>query len=317
MNYNINSKVRILIIGDIMLDHYIYGTCNRISPEAPVQVVEVKRDVYTLGGAGNVLQNLIAFNCRANIVSVTGNDDDAVLVSNQLGSEGISDNAIIKDKGRCTTVKSRVMVANHQLIRLDREGTQPIDDSIASQVTANIKQRISNYDIVLVSDYNKGLLSNTLLENIFEICCNAGVKTIVDPKGSDFSKYKGVNIIKPNKKEAIIASGIMITDEESLLVACKKIQEITGCDSVIITMSEDGIAMFDNDQLTVIPTKALDVVDVTGAGDTVLASLGLAIASGNTLYNACDFANHAAAVVVSKVGSATATLDEVKQKFTN
>ena len=109
----------------------------------------------------------------------------------------------------------------------------------------------------------------------------------------------------------------MITDEESLLVACKKIQEITGCDSVIITMSEDGIAMFDNDQLTVIPTKALDVVDVTGAGDTVLASLGLAIASGNTLYNACDFANHAAAVVVSKVGSATATLDEVKQKFTN
>jgi D-beta-D-heptose 7-phosphate kinase/D-beta-D-heptose 1-phosphate adenosyltransferase len=297
-----------------MLDHYIYGTCNRISPEAPVQVVEVKNEMYTLGGAGNVLKNLKSLNCEANVFSIVGDDENAQLVSDYLDSVGTKDYYLLKDKERCTTVKTRVLVSKHQLIRLDREDKMPLTTSMAKTIITAFEKHIENYDMVLLSDYNKGMLSDELLENIFAISRSAGVKTIVDPKGVNFSKYKGANTIKPNKKEAIIASGISITDNDSLKTACIKIQELTNCDNVIVTMSEEGIALFSDNKLTIIPTKALDVIDVTGAGDTVLASLGLGLASGNTLYDACDFANHAAAVVVSKVGSATATLEEIAQK---
>lgn len=311
----LKKDVSILVIGDIMLDHYIHGTCHRISPEAPVQVVEVKEDVYTLGGAGNVLQNLLALKCSAKIISVVGDDDDAALVDEQFKKEGISNQVLIKDQQRCTTIKSRVLVYNHQLIRLDREVTRSIDQNIAQLIIDIVQKEIKNYNVLLLSDYKKGLLSDYLLNNIFKICRDAGVKTIVDPKGTDFSKYKGANIIKPNKKEAVIASGIDIIDNETLKMACEKIQEVTNCEDVIITMSEEGIAVFDNRELSVIPTKALDVIDVTGAGDTVLASLGFALANGSRLTEACEFANHAAAVVVSKVGSATATIDEIKENY--
>lgn len=315
--YKINNNARILVIGDLMLDHYIYGNCNRISPEAPVQVVEVKKELYTLGGAGNVIKNLKAFNCHTHIISVVGFDDNAGIIATHLTGAGVSDSGIVKDNQRCTTVKSRVLVSNHQLIRLDREDTQVINEATTQALLQLIEAEVSNYDMVLLSDYNKGLLSPALLKRVFEICRAKKIKTLVDPKGNDFSKYYGANIIKPNKKEAIVATGINITDKETLREACLKIKEITGCDDVIVTMSEDGIALFTGNDLAVIPTKALDVVDVTGAGDTVLASIGLTLASGNTLYTACDFANHAAAVVVSKVGSATATFDEINQKFLN
>jgi rfaE bifunctional protein kinase chain/domain len=317
MNYHINKTTRVLVIGDVMVDHYIYGNCNRISPEAPVPVVEITGESYTLGGAGNVLQNVIAFECSTNIVAVVGDDDNASIVFDELASSNISGEGIVKDAGRCTIMKSRVLVTNHQLIRLDREVAKPLSAEIEGRILNYLNAHIQEHDIVLISDYNKGLLTPSLLASVLSLCRSYSIQTIVDPKGIDFSKYNGVNIIKPNRKEAIMASGINIVDTESLTAACLKIQEVTECDSVIITMSEDGIAMFDNGKLEVIPTKALDVVDVTGAGDTVLAALGVALASGNSLYASCDFANHAAAVVVNKVGSATASLTEVKQKFEN
>jgi rfaE bifunctional protein kinase chain/domain len=317
MNHKINTALHVLVIGDIMIDHYIYGNCSRISPEAPVQVVEVKRDYYTLGGAGNVLQNLIALNCTADIVSVTGDDEDANVIEHQLNKGNVCSGYLVKDNKRCTTVKSRVMVQSHQLIRLDREVTHQISDAVEDEIVLILKKLIAGYDIVLISDYNKGLLSASLLKQIFSICKANNKTALLDPKGADFTKYKGVNIVKPNKKEASIASGIEINDKRSLKAACIKIQEITNCDSVVITMSEEGIAIFSGNVLKIIPTKVLDVVDVTGAGDTVLASLGVALASGNSLYDACDFANHAAAVVVSKVGSATATLKEIEFRITN
>jgi rfaE bifunctional protein kinase chain/domain len=315
MKFDIKQSSKILVIGDLMVDHYIHGNCNRISPEAPVPVVEITKETYTLGGSGNVLENLIAFGCQTDLVAIVGDDDNASIVFNELASNNISVHGIIKDESRCTTIKSRVLVTNHQLIRLDREVAQPLQPEKEQQTLSYLKNQIAQYDVVLISDYNKGLLTPGLLKGILNLCREFNITSIVDPKGESFSKYKGVNIIKPNKKEAAIASGINITNKESLTAACIKIQEITDCDSVIITMSEDGIAMYNSGHLSVIPTKVLDVVDVTGAGDTVLASLGVAIASGNTLYDACNFANHAAAIVVSKVGSATATLAEVKQKF--
>ncbi|SFS84611.1 rfaE bifunctional protein, domain I [Mucilaginibacter polytrichastri] len=315
MNYSINNNIKILVIGDLMLDHYIYGNCNRISPEAPVQVVEVKKDEYTLGGAGNVIKNLKVLGCDTNIISIVGEDDYANVINTQLEAAGVNANGILRDKSRCTTLKSRVLVANHQLIRLDREDTQPVEKATADKLIDILKKEINNYNLVLVSDYNKGLLSDYLLNQIFSICREASVKTLIDPKGNNYTKYRGCNMVKPNKKEAIQASGIQITDKDSLAAACKKIKEITGCDDVVVTMSEEGMAMYVSDELTVIPTKALSVIDVTGAGDTVLASLGVAISSGYNLFEACDFANHAAAVVVSKVGSATATIGEISHQF--
>ncbi len=309
------STFKILIIGDIMIDHYIYGDCNRISPEAPVPVVEFKNEQFTLGGAGNVLKNMIAFGVDVDIISVVGEDSDATIVTNELTKIGVSTNGILKDSNRCTTIKSRILSVNHQLIRLDKEHTKPIDTIIADKIITILKATIDQYAIVLLSDYNKGLLSASLLKDLLSICNMANVPSLVDPKGLDFTKYDGVTLIKPNKKEATIATGITIHSLESLELACKKIQAITNCKQVVITMSEDGMAFYTEGVLQVIPTKAIDVIDVTGAGDTVLASLGLSLAKNSSLKEACEFSNHAAAIVVSKVGSATATMEEINERF--
>jgi D-beta-D-heptose 7-phosphate kinase/D-beta-D-heptose 1-phosphate adenosyltransferase len=315
MNFTINKNARILIIGDIMLDHYIYGNCNRISPEAPVPVVEITRESYTLGGAGNVLENLNALDCHAGIIAVVGHDDHAAIIADKLIECGSNSDGLIKDSLRCTTVKTRVLSSNHQMIRLDREVTEPVSREVINECSKLINQHIENCNVVLLSDYNKGLLTIDLIGEVVALCNSVGIKTIVDPKGLDFSKYQGVSIIKPNKKEASLATGIVIKDNDSLERACIKIKETTGCEAVVVTMSEDGIAIYENNELSIIPTKAMGVVDVTGAGDTVIASIAIALASGYSLKEACDFANHAAAIVVSKVGSATATLQEINEMF--
>lgn len=313
MNYTLNAGARILIIGDIMLDHYIYGNCNRISPEAPVPVVEITRESYTLGGAGNVLENLNALKCAADIIAVVGEDDHAAIISSKIKQCGANASAIIADLARCTTVKTRVLSANHQMIRLDRECVDAVRTEVVDQISTLVTKHVGEVDIVILSDYNKGLLTVDVIAEVVSLCKAAGIKTIVDPKGLDFGKYQGVSIIKPNRKEASLATGIAISDRDSLERACIKIKEITACEAVVVTMSEDGIAIYENNELTVTPTKALGVVDVTGAGDTVIAALSLALAAGYTLTEACNFANHAAAIVVSKVGSATATLDEINR----
>lgn len=300
-----------------MIDHYIYGSCNRISPEAPVQVVEIQREEYALGGAGNVLKNLFAFNCEVDIVSVIGYDDKGDRVLSELSTFNIVGDGIVKDNSRCTTVKSRVIAANHHLIRFDKENKKPIDQAIEDKLIALFYQKIDAVDIVLISDYNKGVLTQSLLSKIFKCCREKNIISILDPKGKDFNKYLGVDIIKPNKKEAALATGIEIVDHASLKQACKILKEITDCNEVIITLSEEGIAFYSGDELTLIPTKSLDVIDVTGAGDTVLASLGVCLAAKQSLREACDFANHAAAIVVSKIGSAVATYEEIKEKFPN
>lgn len=310
-----NKIINVLVVGDVMIDHYIYGSCNRISPEAPVQVVEVEREDYTLGGAGNVLKNLVAFNCKVDLLSVVGKDTQGELVLQRLNECGVLGDGLIVDESRCTTVKSRVLSSNHHLIRLDRESVAGIDSSVEMEMINAFRNKIADVDLVLISDYDKGVLTKGLLSEIFAISKAHGKLTLVDPKGKDFSKYVGVNIIKPNKKEAVLATGIAIKDKESLKRACISLKELTNCDHVIITLSEEGIAHYSNNELAISPTKALDVIDVTGAGDTVLASLGVSLAAGKSLHKACDFANHAAAIVVSKVGSAVVTYEEIKEKF--
>ena len=311
MDSIVYSNKKICIIGDVMLDHYIHGNCNRISPEAPVPVVEVTGETYSLGGAANVLKNIYSLGFEADLISLTGNDDHAEIIIDGLVNCKASTSGIIKDTTRCTTTKSRVIVTNHQLIRLDNEHRHPLNKEYEMQILAYFESQVDNYKLVLLSDYNKGLLTPSLLDSVLQVCRSKGLTTIVDPKGLDFTKYRGVDIVKPNKKEASLASGIDIVDNDTLKAACHKIKELTDCKYVIVTMSEDGIAVYSDGQLSLIPTKALAIIDVTGAGDTVLAALGVAVASGMHIDEACNFANSAAAVVISKIGSATVTMDEI------
>ena len=312
-----NKKVRICVIGDMMLDHYINGSCERISPEAPVQIVDVIGEIYSLGGAGNVLKNLKAFGCDASIISLSGNDDDNLVVINELEKINPVFYQLVKDGDRRTTIKSRVIVNRHQLIRLDKEDRFNCSEAIANGILKYLNSKITDIDVLILSDYCKGVLSPYLVKGIINLCAQNNVPTIVDSKYKDLSKYYGVTLIKPNKKEASLASGINIVDDYTLEQACKKIAQITAASMVVVTLSEDGIAIYHQNKLIKKPTKAIDVFDVTGAGDTVIAALAFALANNLPISEACDFANIAAAIVVAKFGSAVATLDEINNLNSN
>jgi rfaE bifunctional protein kinase chain/domain len=310
-NFPNPKNVKIAVMGDIMIDHYINGSCDRISPEAPVQIVDVKSDTYTLGGAGNVLENLHAFGCTGSIISITGDDDYRIIVETEVNAITPGFAYLAKDSKRRTSVKSRVVVNKHQLIRLDKEDKFYCDDAVGDELFNCLKLNINNIDVLILSDYCKGVLSDKLVKNTIELCNEHNIITLVDSKNKDLSKYRGATVIKPNKKEATLASGIAIVDNESLEEACKKIVHATACDTVVVTLSEDGIAAYNNNILIKKPTKAIDVYDVTGAGDTVVAALAFAFANKLSIAQACDFANSAAAIVVAKFGSAVATLNEI------
>jgi D-beta-D-heptose 7-phosphate kinase / D-beta-D-heptose 1-phosphate adenosyltransferase len=314
MSYNtLKDKVaglKVLVIGDLMIDHYMWGTCERISPEAPVPVVDIKKEEVTLGGAGNVLKNLLSFGVTANIISVIGDDEAGKEVCNLLIKSSILTDGIYKDAARHTSKKSRVLASNHQMLRIDKESKDGISAEAEAFVINKFKEQVLENDILLISDYLKGVLTDNVLKEIIQYARLLNKKIIVDPKGNNYCKYKGANIIKPNKKEAGIATQTKITNTAELKKAAESLQKSLACDAIIITLSEDGLAILDSD-FEIIPTKASEVYDVTGAGDTVLASLGVCIGLNLSVKEASVFANHAAAIVVSKVGSAVATIDEV------
>jgi D-beta-D-heptose 7-phosphate kinase/D-beta-D-heptose 1-phosphate adenosyltransferase len=307
-----NKRPNILVVGDLMIDEYLWGKCNRISPEAPVQVVDIQNQSTLLGGAGNVINNLVTYGANVDVASVIGDDEIADELIGMLNDLNIDSTHIIKDDNRKTSKKSRIVATNQQILRFDKESKSYIDDSSANSLYDSIKKDISKYDVILLSDYAKGVLTNRLINNIITLAKDNNIKVLVDPKGSDFSKYSGAYLLTPNKKEASLATGIEIDSEESLVKAIKKLKDDVSLDYSVITLSEDGMAIFD-DKLTKIPTQAKEVFDVTGAGDTVLASLGFGLANGLDIYESTRFANYAAAVVVSKIGSATATLNEIDE----
>lgn len=311
-----NKKVRILVVGDLMLDCYLFAKCERISPEAPVPVVLVNNENNSLGGAGNVLKNLISFGVEVDIVSVIGDDETGDQILKSITDYGIVTSNIIIEKNRTTTKKTRVIASNQQIIRIDRETLTAIESSIEDKVINVFTQLINNIDLVLISDYQKGILTNKVLAKIIGIANKYQKVVIVDPKGFDFTKYKGATIIKPNKIEAEIASGRKLNDINDLKDILKIIKYQTNASQIIITLSEKGIAIYDN-MLEIIPTQASDVYDVTGAGDTVLASLGFCLAHNNTITDSCHFANHAAAIVISHLGTVVTTKEEVMDRLNN
>jgi len=307
-----NKKPNIAVIGDLMIDEYIWGACERISPEAPVQVVSVKKESAVLGGAGNVLSNLVSLDAQVSIYSVIGDDTNASLLQKLITELNLIHTTLITESNRVTTKKSRVIASGQQVLRFDDETTNAIALNSQVKVFEAVQKNLASYDAILLSDYGKGVLTPNLCADIISHANALNIPVLVDPKGLDYSKYKGATLLTPNKKEASLASHIDIKDDHSLSQALHFFKNSLNLKYALITLSEDGIGLLDS-SVKNIPTVAREVFDVTGAGDTVLASLGVALASGLDIVTACKFANKAAAVVVAKVGSATATLNEVEE----
>ncbi len=310
---NFTKKPNILVIGDLMIDHYLWGSTNRISPEAPVQVVDIQKETTVLGGAGNVVNNLVSLGADVMVISVVGEDEVSKELTQMLEDIKVR-HYLICDENRKTTKKSRIIASAQQIIRYDQESKEDISAESEALITVGLLKIIEQFDVVLVSDYGKGVITDNLMAKINFCASGKEVKVLVDPKGDDYSKYIGSYLLTPNKKEAESATKIDIKDDESLKVALKKLHNTACLQVPMITLSEDGIAILDeNNEVVKKPTVAREVFDVTGAGDTVLASLGYCLALGKSIIDSIEFANLAAGVVVGKIGSATASLEEIEE----
>ena len=304
------KKPTILVIGDLMIDHYLWGSCDKISPEAPVQIVDVKKESLVLGGAGNVINNLRAMNSNVDVISVIGKDDVANELKTLLNQIEVSSEMLIVENSRKTSKKSRLIASQQQVLRYDMESVEDISQNSEKEIIEKLSINIKKYDSIILSDYGKGVLTTNLTKTIIKIANENKIKVLVDPKGKDYSKYRGAYTLTPNKKEAIEATNIEIKDNSSLELAIKQIKQSCDLEVALITLGENGIALFDYD-LKIQPTVAKEVYDVTGAGDTVIGSIAFALANNLNIQEAVNFANLAAGVVVSKLGSATVTLDEI------
>jgi D-beta-D-heptose 7-phosphate kinase/D-beta-D-heptose 1-phosphate adenosyltransferase len=306
------SDLRIVTLGDLMLDEFIWGEVRRISPEAPVPVVEVKRETCHLGGAGNVVSNLLELGARAIPIGVVGDDEAAKMLRDRFVERKAEIDGIITDPSRPTTRKTRIVAHSQQMVRADREDRSPVSNVVEDRVIAAFSRALPESDAVIVSDYDKGLLTPRALRAVIELAQSRSKIVCLDPKIRNFAHYREVDVITPNQSEAERASGVEITDESSLVAAARRIRDLIACKNVLITRGEHGMSLLDaEDETTHIPTVAREVYDVTGAGDTVIAALTLALASGANLKEAAIIANHAAGLVVGKVGTATVSRDEL------
>lgn len=302
---------KILVIGDLMVDHYIWGNSSRISPEAPVPVVDVKEENNRLGGACNVANNLISLNAEVSLCGVIGRDSMGDWMINELNKQGIDIQYIFQDPTRPTTQKTRILISSQQALRVDKESRESISIALEAEILETLQNCITKYDAIILSDYDKGLLTPSLTRALITYARESNKPILCDPKGKDYSKYTHATLLTPNKKEAMDATGINIKDDQSLESALKKMQKDYSLQIALITLSEDGIGVLDSTHMHKIPTIAKEVYDVTGAGDSVIAALAYKLAQGSNIIEACEFANGAAAVVVGKVGSATATHEEI------
>ncbi len=301
------SSTGILVIGDLMVDQYIWGKVRRISPEAPVPVVEVTGENLQLGGAANVANNIISLGGKVFIAGTIGQDELGKLLINKFTEKGFTTDGIIIDGSRPTTVKTRVIAHSQQVVRFDKEVKSDIDKSTLSLIMDYVKSCLPHIKGIIISDYCKGLITKSLIKKIRDL---AGPNKFiaVDPKMGHFEYYKGASLITPNLNEASFGSGIEIVDEETLIAAGKVLMKKLQCKAVMITRGDEGMSLFEKSgQITHIPTCAREVYDVTGAGDTVIATLTLSHAAGASLTDSAITANHAAGIVVGEVGTSVAT----------
>ena len=320
MNIDLSSfdMCPILVIGDLMVDEYLWGKARRISPEAPVQVVSVVRESSTLGGAGNVVSNLVALGAKVSVASVIGAGESAegTLLLKLLSDLGVDTTGLIHDPTRSTTKKTRILAGHQHVLRIDRETSRKISEAHAARLVQFVRERIQGFNVVLLSDYGKGLFTETVLRQVIDVAKRNGKRIIVDPKGLNLKKYAGATAITPNKKEASLATGIEIFDDASLIAAGQKLLYDIPIEKVLMTCGKEGMVLFEHGKEPYrISTEARQVFDVSGAGDTVLAVLGLVLASGPPEANfrqAAVLANIAAGIVVGKVGTATVSREELQ-----
>lgn len=305
------SQQPILVVGDLILDRFVWGRVERISPEAPVPVVEVVRETVHLGGAANVASNLASLGAKPLVVGAIGDDKEGEELLEEFHKQGISSEGVLRDKQRITSTKTRIIAEHQQICRTDRENRKALSGPLLEGVVSLYENYMERAGAIIVSDYGKGGLSVRILQTLIQQSRRAGKFLAVDPKDRDFSIYRKASLVTPNKREAEVASGVNIVDEESLLKAGHILLETTAAQSVLITRGEEGMTLFEADRHFNVPTVAREVFDVTGAGDTVIAVLALAVAAGSSMRVAAGLANHAAGVVVGKLGTASVTVDEI------
>src|SRR5215207_10880121 len=305
----------VVVLGDVMLDEFVWGDVTRISPEAPVPVVDVRRESVHLGGAANVLANLVALGARGSVVGVVGNDGPGGRLQTELRELGSYDGCLVIDETRRSTTKTRIIAHSQLVVRADRESRVPVTSKIEDQIVACLKEALKHAHAFVVSDYDKGVVTPRILREILPIAYEQ-VPVLVDPKLRNFNSYRPATLVTPNHLEALRMSDSEDHSDDGSHTAAKVIREKLGCDAVLITRGDRGMMLLKGDgQPVYVKTAAREVYDVTGAGDTVIAALAGALASGATMLEAAALANHAAGIVVGKVGTATATAEELLQTF--
>lgn len=312
------NKARILVLGDIILDKYVWGHVSRISPEAPVPVVEVRQETRRLGGAANVLNNVASLGGHAVLCGVIGNDHSGREIVERIKEMGLPSDGIVTVTDRPTSVKSRVVAHNQQVVRFDRESRKRIAPEAINRILEFIDEVKGDIDAIIVADYGKGVISDIMMKGLRALVWETDIILGVDPKTGNFDSYKGVNVITPNHHEAGTYCGMEIEDEEGLLLAGRRMLEELEARSVLITQGRDGMTLFEQGgEVSHIPTVARKVFDVTGAGDTVISTLCMGLAAGMDLKSAAVVSNFAAGIVVGELGTSTVTAHELKQAVNN
>jgi len=301
----------VLVVGDVILDEYLWGKTERISPEAPVQVVALDRSDLRLGGAANVAINLAHLGCRTDLCSSAGDDVDGQTLSSLLGRHGLAADGILLQPARQTTRKTRVIASHQQMLRIDREQTTPLSADEESQLLAACRKKLEGKDLVVISDYQKGCISQGLTQALIRDAQSRSLPVFIDPKGDDYEKYRGATLLTPNRKEFEQINGRPCRDLEELSAAGTKLIRDLDLQGLLITLGKDGMLVIDRDKCHHLATEAREVFDVSGAGDTVLAALGAATATGLSLTQAAIVANIAAGIVVGKLGTATVSSSEL------
>ena len=304
----------VLVVGDIMVDHFIWGKVSRISPEAPVPVVDVQKDSILLGGCANVLNSIYAMGGKVYVAGVIGADNIGKLLLDELRQRKIETGGIVVEKGRPTTLKTRIVAHGQQMVRFDKESRKPIPQDSTRKILEYVKSLQKKIGAVVISDYSKGVISRELIEGIRKIVQDAKIYICLDPKQSDFSIYEGAYVITPNHHEAQRAAGMEITDENDLNQVGEALLKKYKFQALLITRGEEGMSLFERGRKiahTNFPAQAKEIYDVTGAGDTVIGVLALSLAACATLQEATCLANQAAGIVVGKVGTATVSQEEL------
>ena len=308
------SRSHVLVIGDLMLDHYIWGTVSRISPEAPVPVVHVEHESFRLGGAANVYNNILSLGGKAEVCGVIGQDESGQSLLKELGLRRLRHPGIIIDPSRPTTRKARLVAHSQQVIRYDIEKQQAISAQATRQIVKYVQSRLGSISCVVVSDYAKGVISPSLMDHVGKLTRSRKIPLIIDPKVENFSYYAGATILTPNHMEAQQASGLSGHNHKAIHEIGHSLRQKLGCEAVLVTRGEQGMSLCESNGKSLhIPTMARQVYDVTGAGDTVVSTLAMALSVGASIQQASIMANYAAGVVVGQVGTTSITKMQLKE----